>query len=82
MNKEYMDELRAKRAANLEARNVQICVKLWYARKACRKLTNIELEMYTQYVDVLRAKRAANSEAKNVQNCEIMTCTRSAVQNN
>ena len=30
-------------------------MKLWYARKACRKLTIIELEIYAQYVDELRA---------------------------
>ena len=68
MYTQYMDEFRAKRAANFEARNVQNCVKLWYARKACRKLTSIVLKMYTQYVNELRAKRAANFEARNVQN--------------
>ena len=39
----YMDELRAKRVANFETRNVQNCVKLWYAREACCKLKSIEL---------------------------------------
>ena len=69
MYKQYMDELRAKRAANFEARNVQNCVKLWYAREACRKLSSIALEIYKHYVDELRANRAATFEARNVQNC-------------
>ena len=68
MYKQYTDELGAKRTANFEARNVQNCLKLWYARKACRKLSSIELEMYKQYIDELRAKRASNFEARNVQN--------------
>ena len=63
MYKQYMDELRAKRAANFEARNVQHFVKLWYALKACYKLRSIELLMYKQYMDELRA---ANFEARNV----------------
>ena len=44
MYKQYMDEFRAKRAANFESRNVQNCMKLWYARcKVC--YNSIELEM-------------------------------------
>ena len=39
MYKPYMDELRAKRA--IWTRNVQHCVKLWYARAA-----NLKLGMY------------------------------------
>ena len=38
-----MDELRAKRAANFEAKNVQNFVKLGYARESCYKLRSIEL---------------------------------------
>ena len=67
-----MDELRLKRAANFENRNVHNCMKLWYARFACYKLrkghSSIELKMYKQYIDELRAKRASNFEAMNVQN--------------
>ena len=42
MYKQYIDELRAKRASNFEVRNVQNCVKLCYARKAWQQLSRIE----------------------------------------
>ena len=57
------------RASNFEPRNVQNCIKLWYARKRCYKLSSIELEIYQQYMDELRTKRAANFEARNIQIC-------------
>ena len=41
--KQYIAELRAKLVANFEAKNVQNCVKLWYARETCCKLRSIEL---------------------------------------
>ena len=56
MYKQYTDELGAMRTANFEASNVQNCVKLWYARQACRKLSSTALEIYKQYVDELRCK--------------------------
>ena len=37
--------------ANFEARNETNCMKLWYAREGCCKLSSIELEMYKQYID-------------------------------
>ena len=65
-----MDELRAKCATNFEARNVQNvqnCMKL--SRKACCKLTSIELDVHTAREWIAREwKRAANFEARNVQN--------------
>ena len=49
---QYMDELRTNRAANFD---LQICMKLWYSRKACYKCNSIELEMHQQCMDELRA---------------------------
>ena len=56
-------------AANFEARNVQNCVKIWYAREKCLQLITIALEIYKQYVHELHVNRAANFEARNVQHC-------------
>ena len=78
MSKQYIDELRAKRASHVEARNVQNYMKWWYARY---KLSSIELEMSKQYIDELRAKRASNFEARNVQNCMKLWYARFACYN-
>ena len=77
-----MDELRAKRAANFEARKCTKLCEIMISTLACYKLSSIELEMYIPtYMDELRAKRAANFEARKCTKlCEIMICTQSVLQ--
>ena len=56
MYKQYMDELHAN--APFEARNVQNCVKLGYAREAFRKSNSIELDIVqTVYWRIAREAR-------------------------
>ena len=60
---QYMDELRAKRAANFEA--IGMYKTVWnYDAHAKRAATSIELEMYKQML-ILRAKRAAQNAVQN-----------------
>ena len=58
INVQTVDELRAKRAAHFEARNVQNCMKLWYARFACKQVKQYWARNVptVQYMDELRSK--------------------------
>ena len=81
MYKQYMDELRAKRAANFEARNV---LKILWIYDMHSQSVPLQINQYwarnvhTAYVDELRTKLAANFEAMNVQNCVTLWHARQA----